>query len=368
MACGSSTPTCARQADPRRCGHAPFDLRENVSRVPVSPNTEFHGIVARSVAMRTALAVIERAAASDATVLLEGETGTGKELAARALPPRHRRARTSRSSSSTAARSRANLLESELFGHERGAFTGAGRSRARAPSRRPTGGTIFLDEIGELPLELQPKLLRVLESARGPPRRRDPAPSTVDVRVIAATNRDLRAEVNARNDSARTCTTGSPSVAVIAAAAARRAATTCRCSPKRFLADGAATTASRRCHAGPLRRSLPGAARWPGNVRELRNYLERSLVFMEPQPLDEAAPRAPADAQGGNRAGIEIDPSLPYAEARKRALEEFERAYVKALIDRHGGRVSAAAAAAETGRVYLYKLARRHGIKPGAGD
>jgi two-component system, NtrC family, response regulator GlrR len=95
-------------------------------------------------------------------------------------------------------------------------------------------------------------------------------------------------------------------------------------------------------------------------VRELRNYLERSLVFQEPQPLGEAAPAASASPTA-----FEIDASLAYSEARQRALDSFERSYVRALLDRHGGKVSVAAAAAGTGRVYLYKLARRHGIKPG---
>lgn len=99
-------------------------------------------------------------------------------------------------------------------------------------------------------------------------------------------------------------------------------------------------------------------AAWPGNVRELRNYLERSLVFQEAQPLGEAAPGP------STQAPVAVDPTLTYSEARQRALDAFEQSYVRALIEHHGGKVAAAATAAGTGRVYLYKLARRHGIKP----
>ncbi len=170
-----------------------FDLLENVSRVPISQNTEFHGLVAGSTAMRMALALIERAAASDMTVLLEGETGTGKGKAAEAIHRGSARAKKPFLVVDCGAIP-ANLLESELFGHERNAFTGAGDRRIGA-FEEASGGTIFLDEIGEMPIELQAKLLRVLES-KEIRRLGSNQHQKVDVRIIAATNRDLRAEVN----------------------------------------------------------------------------------------------------------------------------------------------------------------------------
>ena len=331
-----------------------FDLLENVSRVPVSTNTELHGIIARSAAMRIALAVIERAAATPTTVLIEGETGTGKGKAAEAI---HR----------TSARAKkpflivdcgaipANLLESELFGHERNAFTGAGERRIGA-FEEASGGTIFLDEIGEMPSELQPKLLRVLENKEI---RRLGANQhqKVDVRIIAATNRDLRFEVN--EGRFRADLYFRLAVLRLPLPPLRARQEDLPALAEELLQQLGANDEARTALLTPeLLASLTRAA-WPGNVRELRNYLERSLVFQAPQPLGEIAP--PSEVQGG----LEVDPSLPYAEARNRALAAFERTYVRALLERHAGKVAAAAAAAETGRVYLYKLARRHGIKPG---
>ncbi|MBZ0239031.1 MAG: sigma 54-interacting transcriptional regulator, partial [Deltaproteobacteria bacterium] len=243
----------------------------------------------------------------------------------------------------------ANLLESELFGHEKGAFTSAHERRVGA-FEEASGGTLFLDEIGELPTELQPKLLRALENREV---RRIGANRfvPVDLRVIAATNRDLRAEVNAgrfRSDLYY-----------------RLAVTAITMPPLRERRDdipGIVDELLDQLRAGPA-----GAARvrspaflaslaaheWPGNVRELRNYLERSLVFTDDdEPTEEpAAPVAP-------------DELLPYSEAKKRAHDAFERAYLTRLLARFDHKVPAAAQAAGIDRVYLYRLLRRQGIKP----
>ena len=309
----------------------------------------FGKLVGTAPGMRAAFAALERAAATDATVLLEGETGTGKEEAAAALHAAGKRADGPFVVVDCGAMPR-ELLLSELFGHEKGAFTGASERRAGAFAEAE-GGTIFLDEIGELPLDLQPQLLRVLErreirrvgSSRYLP---------VDVRVIAATNRDLRAEVN--EDRFR------------ADLYYRLAVVTVRLPPLRErpgdLPDlarallvhlGADAAAIDRLLDEDLLAALRRGT-WAGNVRELRNYLERCLVF------DRALPLAPALATPVATADP-TDPDVPYAIARRAALDRFERDYVHALMARHGGKVQQAANAAGLGRVQLWRLCKKHG-------
>ncbi|MET0405029.1 MAG: sigma 54-interacting transcriptional regulator, partial [Cystobacter sp.] len=171
-----------------------FDYSTDNNRLPVSERTRFGSLVGVSVPMRMCFALLERAAGRDVTVLLEGETGTGKSQAAQAIHQASAR-RDKPFLTVDCGAIPADLLESELFGHEKGAFTGAATRRIGA-FEEAHGGTVFLDEIGELPAELQPKLLRVLE-AREIRRVGTNAYVPVDVRIIAATNRDLRAEVNA---------------------------------------------------------------------------------------------------------------------------------------------------------------------------
>ncbi|HEY2745953.1 MAG TPA: sigma 54-interacting transcriptional regulator [Polyangia bacterium] len=326
-----------------------FQFGTERNRIPISQQSRFGSLVGESTAMRQTFALLECASKSDATVLLEGETGTGKEGAAGSI---HR---------ASARRDRPfvvidcsaipeNLLESELFGHERGSFTGAVGRRVGA-FEEANGGTIFLDEIGELPPDLQPKLLRVLEQREI---RRVGGNGTlpVNVRVIAATNRDLRAEVNAgrfRSDLYF-----------------RLAVVKIPLPPLRTRPDDIPLLVDsmlESLHADPtVARSLLSEsflsnlqrAVWPGNVRELRNYLERCLVFQEPLAMNEG--NAP-EASGA------VDVSVAFSLARRQALEEFERRYVIALLRAHRGKVSQAARAAEIDRVYLYRLMRRHAIK-----
>jgi DNA-binding NtrC family response regulator len=296
--------------------------------------------------MREVYAVLERATPTDTTILLEGETGTGKGLAAASVHKVSPR-RDGPFVVVDCGAIPANLLESELFGHEKGAFTGADARRIGA-FEDASGGTIFLDEIGELPLDLQPKLLRVLESRE---LRRVGGNRTipVDVRVVAATNRDLRAEVNAgrfRSDlyfrlavvkvrlpSVRERPEDIPGlVEEFLRAMAPPAEAAARLRGAEFLAD--------------LVRHP-----WPGNVRELRNHLERCLVFQDAGRLPEPEHAAPAPG------------SSPYADARRRALDEWERSYLDGLLRRFPGKVAQAAAAAGLDRAYLYKLLRKHGLK-----
>ncbi|RMH37248.1 MAG: FHA domain-containing protein [Deltaproteobacteria bacterium] len=323
-------------------------------QLPLSERTSLGELAGESAAMRAVFAVLERAAATDATVLLEGETGTGKSAAARtlhALGPRRDRPLVTIDCGAIPA----GLLESELFGHERGAFTGAVAPRAGA-FEEADGGTVFLDEIGELPLELQPKLLGVLEN-RALRRVGGNAPRPVDVRVVAATNRDLRAEVNAgrfREDLYFRL-----AVIKLALPPLRSRLEDLPLLARGLLeALGATPDQLARFTAPAFVASLRHNA-WPGNVRELRNYLEQCLVFDDAVPPGADIDVASA-AVAGEPGALAVDTSLPLAEARKRAIEAFERAYVAQLLREHGGKVAAAAAAAGVDRTYLYKLLRRY--------
>ncbi len=328
-----------------------LELEQKTARLPVSTQREFGTLIGDSVAMRTAFALLERAAASDATVLLEGETGTGKEEAARSLHQAGARAGGPFVVIDCGAIP-ATLIESELFGHERGAFTGAVERQAGA-FESAHGGTIFLDEIGELPLDLQPKLLRVLEQ-RELRRLGSHAPIKVDVRVIAATNRDLRAEVNARRF--RSDLYFRLAVVKVLLPSLRERREDIAPLVTHILDSLGATEADAHTLVTPAFLATLTANVWTGNVRELRNYLERCLVFREAVPMEGARP-------GETGTPAVVDPTVPYPDARTRVLDDFDRRYVAALLELHGGNVSAAARAAGIGRVSLYKLMNRHGLK-----
>lgn len=318
-------------------------------RVPAAQRDHFGALVGTSPRMRAVFAMLERYASSEATVLVEGETGTGKQGAAEALHEESARASGPFVVVDCGAVP-ATLIESELFGHERGAFTGAHAARVGA-FEAANGGTLFLDEVGELPLDLQPKLLRVLEE-----RTVRPLGATqqrpVNVRVVAATNRDLRAEVNAG--------TFRPDLYY------RLAVLKLEMPPLRERTEDLPllvnTLLDRMNVTGDERERLTAPdfleqlrwGAWPGNVRELRNYLERARVIegdLSPAPALDSKPPLPL-----------VDLSVPYAEARRRALDDFERMYATALLEKHGS-VSAAARAAGITRVYLHRLLRRHGVR-----
>jgi DNA-binding NtrC family response regulator len=296
--------------------------------------------------MRAAIERLERAAQTEATVLLEGETGTGKGRAAEAVHKASARAGGPLIVVDCGAIP-ANLLESELFGHEKGSFTGAHERRIGA-FEDASGGTLFLDEIGELPQELQPKLLRALENREV---RRVGANRfiPVDFRLIAATNRDLRAEVNAGRFR--------PDL-YFRLAVVKVPLPPLRARPEdipaildELLAQlrVPAAAATRLRHPRFLAQLQRGA--WPGNVRELRNHVEQALVFE-----DEVVAPGPAMTTGA---------VLPYTEAKKAAQDAWERQYLTDLLARFQGKVAPAAQAAGVDRVYLYRLMRRQGLKPG---
>ncbi len=327
-----------------------FDALGGTNRVALSRSDMFGTLYGTSAAMRAVFAILERVAPSDATVLIEGETGTGKEEVASSIHTHSPRANGPFVTLDCGAIP-PNLLESELFGHDKGAFTGAIAAR-EGVFEAADGGTLFLDELGELPLGMQPALLRVLE--RGEVRRvGETAARPIDVRVVAATNRDLRQEVTAgrfREDLDY-----------------RVAVFHLRVPPLRERpedVEGLTNVLLRRMGLSdadvqrvvtPDLRSALHSGRWPGNVRELRNYLSRCVV------LGEVLPITPVDSDEPRP--WQVDPEKPYAEAREHALALFERDYVTALLEHHEGNVSAAARAAGMARPYLHRLLRRHGLR-----
>jgi transcriptional regulator with PAS, ATPase and Fis domain len=326
-----------------------FDFSSDNNRLPVSERTRFGSLVGVSVPMRMCFALLERAASKDVTVLLEGETGTGKSQAAQAIHQESAR-RDKPFLTVDCGAIPPDLLESELFGHEKGAFTGAAQRRIGA-FEEAHGGTVFLDEMGELPAELQPKLLRVLE-AREIRRVGTNTYVPVDVRIIAATNRDLRAEVNAgrfRSDLFFRL-----AVLRISLPPVRQRPEDLKLLVEQILVSLGADPEGTQALRSPGFIARLEQAAWPGNVRELRNYLERCLVFEDTLALSDVTP-------AGSR--LEVDPKVPYAEARRLALDDFERRYLRALLELHQGKVSQAATGADMDRVYLYRLLRRHGIK-----
>lgn len=316
---------------------------------PVSSKEQFGKLVGSSEPMRQTFAALERVAPLTTTVLLLGETGTGKEAAAESIHEHSPRKDRPFIVVDCAALP-GNLLESELFGHEKGAFTGASAAHEGALAAAH-GGTIFFDEIGELPPDLQPKLLRVLER-REVKRVGGVRYQPVDVRIIAATHRDLRGEVNAR-------TFRSDLYYRLAVVEVRLPPLRERLADLPLLVDrlaehlGASPQQRQELLSNPAFLADLRGHRWPGNVRELRNYLERGLALgaWSHRPME---PVAAAEVEGA---------LLPFKEARLRWNLVQEKIYLERLLARHEGSVSAAARAAQIDRMYLYRLLWRHQLK-----
>ncbi|WP_437764827.1 sigma 54-interacting transcriptional regulator [Sorangium sp. So ce281] len=334
--------------------------------VPLSPTGMFGGAIGRSFAMRALFAKLERAAATDQTLLLLGESGTGKEVLARAIHE-HSPRRNGPFVVFDCGATTANLVESELFGHTRGAFTGAQAAHAGL-LEEASGGTLFIDEIGELPLELQPKLLRALE-ARQIRRLGASDLRPFDARILAATHRNLRAR--AAEGQFREDLYYRLAVVEVQVPALRERKDDLPALVERFLA--AHNPPRSLADLPPNALSLLAAHDWPGNVRELRNVVARLLLFPETvdellRPLKEgaAAARPPAPAPGPAAATARLDPLLemPLLEAREMVMEQFERSYLTAWLGRHKGNISRAAGAMGVSRQLVHKLLDKHGIRP----
>jgi transcriptional regulator with PAS, ATPase and Fis domain len=327
-------------------------LTETVDREQAATD-RFGDLLGNSPRMRELFADLERIAPSDVAVLIEGETGTGKELAAESIHRASVRANGPYVVFDCSAVA-PSLAESELFGHERGAFTGAVSSRPGV-FEQADGGTIFLDELGELPKDLQPKLLRVLEKREV---RRVGGQRTlpVNVRLIAATNRNLAAEVqhgNFREDLyfrvAATHVYLPPLRDRMEDLEMLVEHFLARVQPPRSLAD-----------VPPPVWDMFRAHRWPGNVRELNNAVQRLLVT----PERALRPSSPSEAPKSSISGLTPATAsiVPLRIARREAGESFEKAYLEALLARTSGNVTRAAAIAEVSRQMIQKMMKKHGL------
>jgi two-component system response regulator AtoC len=318
----------------------------------------FHNLVGSSPGMREVYTLLEQASRLDITVLVNGETGTGKELAARAVHY-HSARKERRFVPVNCGALPAELVESELFGHARGAFTGA-TSLKRGLFEEAEGGTIFLDEIGELPLPVQVKLNRVLQE-RELRRVGETAPVQVNVRVIAATHRDLKGEVQAGRFREDLFYRLNVFPVVLPPLRERREDIPLLAS--HFLEKHA------RVLGRPLTGFDPEALRaltgypWPGNVRELENAVERGVAVASGERLQ--LRDLPADVRGSQEGTIPAEQlaRLPYREAIDLARDRVTRDYLVALLRELEGNVTRAAERAGMARESLHRLLKRYGVR-----
>ena len=369
---GSARRVCGSRPSMRRC---PSSRRRPTASARCSAGTPRCEPSTRS---------FERVAPTDTTVVLEGETGTGKDVVARSIHQRSARSAGPFVVFDCSAVPR-ELIESELFGHERGSFTGAVGLR-KGVFEVAEGGTVFLDELGELAPELQPRLLRVLEQ-REAKRVGGTRPIKVDVRVVAATNRSLEAEVRAgrfREDlfyRLSVVRLGLPplrerrdDIPMLIEHLLENA---------RFNRDGSGRRIVERVSRNALEHLL--AHDWPGNVRELSNALERAVRFSE-QGMVEAhhlpdhvvrprsrrvgtepgpQPKGNSGAEDGPGEAAPKPPSPPtFKDAKERWVGIFERDYVAEVLRRHGGNISHASREADLDRKYFRRLMKKHGLHP----
>lgn len=328
-----------------RVGETEIEVRaeREARRIPLAPAGQYGPLLAHSVQMRALVVEMQKLAASTITVLIEGESGVGKDVVANAIHHYSNRSNGPFIVFDCSAVSM-SLLPSELFGHEAGAFTGADRER-KGLLEQANGGTIFLDEIGELPPDAQASLLRAIDGKKS---RRVGGATEIqhDVRIVVATNRNLAEEVEQgafRSDLYF-----------------RLAAGRLRVPPLRERKEDIVHLAqhfARRVgiEISPVLLSLLTSHRWPGNVRELRNVIDRASVLPPDQVIDvvEADESAIID-------GAEI---RPLADARRIASAQFERQYLEEALRRTAGNISAAAKLTGVSRQFLTRLAGRHRLR-----
>ena len=384
-----------------------FNAREEEVQIIPSRNTQCGGLIGGNARMREIYSIIEKIAPTATTVVIDGETGTGKEVVAQAIHSLSPRVKNDLVVFDCGAVP-PNLIESELFGHEKGSFTGAMMTR-QGLFEQADGGTLLLDELGELPLDLQPKLLRALEQ-REVRRVGSTKAAKVDVRIIAATNRNLEDEVRAgrfRQDLFYRL-----SVVRLHLPSLRERADDVPLLVQHFLENGnynKGPNGSQRVHsvAHDAMQALQTYP-WPGNVRELVNVIERAVSFcssgqLELSDLPDYVRNAKASqsqirrdthtgghrratthgsgATGGNPV-VPMNPNAPtptppeellaegvtFKDAKERWVAAFERDYILQLLRRNNGNISHAARAADIDRKYFRKLMKKYDIEAAGVD
>jgi DNA-binding NtrC family response regulator len=362
-------------------GNTRLRFQSGARQVRITPSADdaFGRIIGTNIKMREIFGILEKIAPTDTTVVIEGETGTGKEVVARTLHEKSLRKAGPFVVFDCSAVPE-NLIESELFGHEKGSFTGAAGAR-QGLFELANGGTIFLDELGELSLDLQPKLLRVLET-REVRRVGGTRSGRVDVRVIAATNRRLEEEVRAgrfREDLYYRL-----SVVRVFLPALRERREDIPLLVRHFLQDGRFNRDAEGHHrvTALARDTLEAmmAYDWPGNVRELLNVVERACSFAESntvelgdlpshligsshmQRLGQLRPQVMGEGKST------ADDMGTFKDAKEKWVSVFERDYIASLLEKYEYNISHAAREAEIDRKYFRKLMKKYGIEGRGGE
>ncbi len=336
---------------------------QEASDIPLSRHESFGKALGRSVAMRRVFHLAETYAPTDATIMITGETGTGKEVLAEEIHLHSPRCKKPFIVIDCAAMAK-DLIESELFGHVKGAFTGANADRMGA-FEAADGGTVFLDEIGDLSPDLQPKLLRVLEK-REIRRVGCNKLHKINVRIICATNRNLANEVNEgrfREDLYYRL-----SVVPMEIPPLRRRKDDIALLVRKFLTDLHGPDAMK--DVANFDRGLDVLKRhdWPGNVRELRNLIEVAF-YSERRPVDLSAFLSLGTLRT-NRGAAPVEASVaadkPFKDAKNDVIEHFEKGYLQDLLARNNNNISRSAREAGIERAYLQRLVRKHELKEAA--
>lgn len=349
-----------------KCGNTTLEFVAFDEKIKIEPSDkeEFGLMVGKSRKMRQIFSILEKISPTHATVIIEGETGTGKDLVAQAIHANsHRKEKPFVVFDCSAVAP--NLIESELFGHEKGAFTGAVKSR-RGAFEEADGGTIFLDEIGELTAELQPKLLRALEQ-REIKRVGGNTSVKIDVRVICATNKNLRREIDEgrfREDLYYRL-----SVVKVSLPPLRDRPEDVGVIIERLLSIGKfnqlpdGTFKVKRVEDDALK--MLARYQWPGNVRELSNVIERAVSFVDGDTiakshLDFVFAEMAHGEEHTER--MKVDSDMPFKDAKQRVVEDFEKEYLIELLERYNHNLSKAAREAQIDRKHLRNLLKKYNI------